>query len=344
MNKEQLVKWGAFVLGAVIIVGVIVSLIFLASNGEMLDGSVSMGDVLVAQSTNNDLVFYDKEGQRLYEEVSINGDYVVLNNNATAIYVLKKGTPNSVTRVWLEGETLKTRELYTFEKEISEDTEIKWAVDFGAMFDKANNEFTIILPEFFETKTIAVDADKPVESWQITDENIYYAQNKVIYRMDYEGNVVSKTSVEEPTIDLQLQLNKVIAISDFGSGNSEKTLLTLNNETLEIENLNMIEGDKVSSYPRLMMDDSIYLLIDGESFKSINTSNVKKTNQLPQLLGEMKWIFFGNRFTYTIDKDGNAFVYQTRNSQSSFNVNGSYKLILPLYATEPMVETTDSNE
>ena len=106
----------------------------------------------------------------------------------------------------------------------------------------------------------------------------------------------------------------------------------------------MIEGDKVSSYPRLMMDDSIYLLIDGESFKSINTSNVKKTNQLPQLLGEMKWIFFGNRFTYTIDKDGNAFVYQTRNSQSSFNVNGSYKLILPLYATEPMVETTDSNE
>lgn len=341
MDKKQLLKWGAFVTAIIVVVGVIGSLIYFLSDNEMLDGSFSMGDVLVVHSSDGELSFYDEEEKRLYEETSVKADYVLVNNNATAIYAIEKGTPNSLTKIWLEGETLKSKELYEFENQFSENSEIKWAFDFGAILDKDTKEFTVILPEFFEVKTIKPEGDGEIEAWQISDDSVYYAQNKTIYRVDYEGNIISKTSVEESTVGLELQSNHLIAVSNFGSGNEKKTLITLDSETLDINDLNMVDGKNIQSYPRLVDDSSIYLSSDEELMKSVDTVKTMKETQLPKSLISSKWLFFGNRFSYVINDNGSAIVYPTKNTHTLFELKGDYQSIYPLYSTETVEETLE---
>ena len=330
MNKEQYLKWGALIAGALVTIGVILYFIFSIGSKDTLDGSVSMGDILVLHGVDNSLSFYSEEGAAT-GGLSLEGDYVVANDNATAIYVLKTGVPNTVTKVWLEEDELKSKELYAFEKEISDSVEVKWGRDFGVLLDRASNEFTVIKPEFFELTSLNVEKGKEIEGWQVSDDSIYYAQDKVIYRLGFDGKVISKTSVEDTTIGLQFLNDKLVAVNEFGSGNGDKTILTLNAETLDIEDLTVIKANKITLLPTMAKNEMIFGLVDEEIYYGINPSNASKLTKLPKHLAEKETILFGNRFVYTTDKS-KAEVYQTRNANSSFKVEGQFKSILPLFS------------
>ena len=340
MKKESFIKWGVPIVAITVVLGVIGFFIFTGETGEMLNGSISMGDVLVTHSNDNKLNFHTEENELLETTISVENSRVALSNDATGLYILEAGQPSKISKVWLEQDALKVRELHSFEQAINLETiEFKWATDFGAFFDSTTGEMTVILPEFFETKTFKLDAKNPIEAWTISDDSIYYAQNQVIYRLDFEGSMLSKTSIEDATVDLQLEPEQLIVISQFGSGNGEKTILSLNSETLAIEDLSMITASSVKVFDKLLKDETIYFDKGEERLHSVTTTSEAKVTDLSKKLADMSVTLFGYRFAYVTDETG-AYVYQLRSNNPEFSLKGDYQAIYPLNEQQTVKEET----
>ena len=295
-----------------LIVGLSFFLISIFSKNE--DHKPNFGQVLITATKNEKITALSAEDASLVlGEWELPVFEILPDHQGNALIVITDETPHKVYRLSLNNESLDLKEIYEFDYNFTDETEIKWVEDTGVFYEPSTKVFTLINPEQLKTTEYPFTGSN-LEAWTMNNDYLFYAYDHQLTALDLNQNaVVSTITFESPMSALYLKdiqvdgepQTKLYAFSQFGQSSGFETVVNLTLPTLSIEQISSLKGQNLTFFNEILNDDLIYYsTVQGKSkratYESYNVVEQKNEQTLTLELNEKDHVWFEQSYAYLI--------------------------------------------